>query len=931
VLWSSTMQAATRAFLLSAAVSLLFSACATIGSEIPDKPVVEPFSHKGMVLEPASGLRIVIQEDHDAPTAFVHIRVGSGGTADPPGKEGLAHFVEHLAFRNRPGGGKASTWELQNRLGVGRNAFTTADITAYHSVVVKQLLPQLLRIEGWRMANLMSGITPEEFETELEVVRNELRQRYENDAGRAFHALREHLYPESHPMARASVIGSHESLSSITWADAEAFVKKNYAPDNITVIVAGDVDPQAVQQEIARWPRALLEAPTTGPATPRQRWADDARTEPPAPPSTELVKLSVPVPEPQLLVAWTIPGHGRYDQTEVTADFAADAVNMKIFERQLQEGPFADQALGAFVLPGYHASMFVMFASMTPSDDPQKVKQKLLDIAGESIVPTDFERFFKTEGKWNRAVSTLYGSLDMRRAAEEVVDFYAATGRTDYYAHYLNKLSQVQFSEARAFVDKWLKRKRAVAVFLEPEGGSGSAGRATSTKASAEHRLKPSTDIDLSGLQDKQIRQIMFKPGLGDVPRFKLANGLEVFVMSQPANPVATVSIDIPGGDIATNPFGLATLARQLSRTRCSDHGDLRRVGGRRFSDFGSWETSVTTRVLRGNVINAIATTADHVSCREADEVTHLWVGDIMKRQQKRVDRTLKMPLLRAAQESRKRLYGDHQLGQFMIQPQDLAKVPFGTLDAFVRSHYRPDNARVVIMGDATVETVRPLFERYFGAWKRGAGSHSPSPPPPGPQAREIALFDRPGATQTSINLGCRLPPVTQDTHTHYELLEGVIQEELWDLRASWGATYGVGSAVLNHHTHASELTIFGNVENAETAAAVAHMLELVERLGTTGPSIRNFLVKRWDAALAFNRSMSSASVQANRLLWAESVGWGASYWDTVPDRFSQATRQDVRAAIAPCAGREVITLVGDAESLAPRLESAGLSFELQK
>ena len=108
-----------------------------------------------------SGLRVIVEEDHRAPVVGVFSLVGAGSTSDPPGKEGLAHYVEHLAFRSRPDG-KNSVWSLIERAGAGAwNASTSLDETLYWDVGPKEALPSLLLLEGVRLLAPVSNITPE--------------------------------------------------------------------------------------------------------------------------------------------------------------------------------------------------------------------------------------------------------------------------------------------------------------------------------------------------------------------------------------------------------------------------------------------------------------------------------------------------------------------------------------------------------------------------------------------------------------------------------------------------------------------------------------------------------------------------------------------------------------------------------------------------
>src|SRR3954470_18542974 len=123
-----------------------------------------------------SGLRVVVEKDTRTPLAGVFVVVGSGSSSDPKGKEGLAHYVEHLAFESRPFGKETFADMLESAGAVSRNASTFFDATTYYEIGPASALPQLLRIEAIRMVIPVSDIPDTDRAVELQVVRNELRE-----------------------------------------------------------------------------------------------------------------------------------------------------------------------------------------------------------------------------------------------------------------------------------------------------------------------------------------------------------------------------------------------------------------------------------------------------------------------------------------------------------------------------------------------------------------------------------------------------------------------------------------------------------------------------------------------------------------------------------------------------------------------------------
>ena len=151
------------------------------------------------VLDTPSGLRIIAEQDRTTPRAAVVVVVDTGGADDPPGQEGLAHLVEHLAFRGRTDGKRPYT-DLLDLAGAGTwNAFTAHDVTAYFALGATDALPSLLRLEMTRALDPLRGVDAATFDVEREVVRNELHQRDEQGAVSGVATeLAAALYPAGH-------------------------------------------------------------------------------------------------------------------------------------------------------------------------------------------------------------------------------------------------------------------------------------------------------------------------------------------------------------------------------------------------------------------------------------------------------------------------------------------------------------------------------------------------------------------------------------------------------------------------------------------------------------------------------------------------------------------------------------------------------------
>jgi zinc protease len=190
-----------------------------------------------------NGMTLIVRPDHRAPTAvhMLWVRVGSMDEVD--GTSGVAHVLEHMMFKGTPTV-KAGDFSRQvAALGGRENAFTSKDYTGYFQQIPASRLEQVMQLEADRFAH--NQWSDEEFRKELEVVKEERRLRTEdNPHARLSEAMNAVVYTAS--PYRRPIVGWMSDLEAMTPDDARAFFQRWYTPANAAVVVAGDVEPDAV-------------------------------------------------------------------------------------------------------------------------------------------------------------------------------------------------------------------------------------------------------------------------------------------------------------------------------------------------------------------------------------------------------------------------------------------------------------------------------------------------------------------------------------------------------------------------------------------------------------------------------------------------------------------------------------------------------------
>ena len=242
----------------------------------------------------ANGLKVVVKEDHRAPVVVQQVWYRAGSMDERTGKSGVAHLLEHMMFK---GTKSVPPGEFSKRIaaaGGRENAFTSSDYTAYFQILHKSRLPLAMQLESDRMHNL--NLSAAEFAKEIKVVMEERRMRTDDEP----HALMNEKmmaaifqeHPYQHP-----VIGWMSDLEVMTVGDAMAWYKRWYAPNNATLVVAGDVKADEVFALAQRYYGAIPRAAQQ----PRRHFTE--------PPQLGIKRLVVKAPAelPQLVMSYHAP------------------------------------------------------------------------------------------------------------------------------------------------------------------------------------------------------------------------------------------------------------------------------------------------------------------------------------------------------------------------------------------------------------------------------------------------------------------------------------------------------------------------------------------------------------------------------------------------------------------------------------------------
>jgi zinc protease len=440
------------------AVLILVLLAVPLGAQSPTTQIQVPYRQFKL----ANGLNVVLHQDKSVPAISVNVWYHVGSANEKPGRTGFAHLFEHLMFEGSKNVKEGLFDTLLESAGGNNNGSTTNDRTNYFMDVPANALELGLYLESDRMAYLLDTMTPERVNGQRDVVKNERRQSYENQPyGMASIELDKMLWPASHPYSWPT-IGYMEDLTAASYSDVVEFFKKYYAPNNASLVIAGDIDFDRTRGLVEKW---FGEIP---------RGAD---VEPIAPPAAVLTgvqrkTLTDKVSLPRLYLAWLTPRYYAPGDAalDVVSSVLAGGKNSRLYKRLVYDTQMA-QDVSAYQASNALGSTFQIIATArrghTVAELQKAIDEELEKLRREPPDAREVQRAInQTEASFYRRMERIGG---FGGKADQLNAYYFAGGSPDFFAEDLARYTSTTASDVQAAALRWLPADRRVELVVEPE------------------------------------------------------------------------------------------------------------------------------------------------------------------------------------------------------------------------------------------------------------------------------------------------------------------------------------------------------------------------------------------------------------------------------------------------------------------------------
>jgi zinc protease len=687
-----------------------------------------------------NGLTLLVHEDHKTPVVAVNTWYHVGSKNEKAGKTGFAHLFEHLMFSGSDNFNKTYINAME-RIGANNlNGTTNNDRTNYFENVPTSMLDYTLFAESDRMGHLLGVLDQKKLDLQRGVVQNEKRQGENQPYGVAYQLLTENTWPAGHPYSW-TVIGSMKDLDAASMTDVQEWFKTNYGPNNVTLVLAGDITPEQAREKVEKY---YGDIPAGPPLAKHEAWIAK-RT------GTHRGTVQDRVPQARLYRVWNVPGANT--ATEPLLDLAAHVLGGGKTSRFYKRLVYKDQlATGASASNDSSeiAGQFDLTLTARPGADMRKLErgadEELRALMKTGPTPAELE-IAKTAilARYTRIVERIGGfggKSDLLAACATY------TGNPACYKDYLQAVKAATPAQVKAAMAEWLSDGDYV----------------------LEVRPFP-TDLATTAKLDRSKEPALGKPESLNLPPMQtttLSNGLKVVLAERHAAPVVNLSMMIDSGyasDSAELP-GLASLS-----LRMLEEGTTSRPALKISEEFESLGANFSASSnLDGAFVqlNALKATLPKALDIYADVLLHPAYAD------KELDR-LKVDQLAAIQREKTNpntmalrvipslVYGKGHAYALPLTgtgtTEAVARIGRADLVKYHQTWFKPNNATLLVVGDTTLAEIKPLLEKAFGGWKAGEVPKKNVAQVAPPEKPLVYLMDKPGALQSVIYAVQLAPP----------------------------------------------------------------------------------------------------------------------------------------------------------------------------
>ncbi|RJP74409.1 MAG: insulinase family protein [Ignavibacteriales bacterium] len=388
-----------------------------------------------------NGLEVILLNDDRIPLVGVNLWYNVGSANEERDKTGFAHLFEHIMFQGSMNVPKEMHFKYIQEAGGNLNGSTSTDRTNYYETVPANFLEMILWLESDRMGFLLPAIDQEKLNNQIDVVRNERLQRYDNvPYGLSFEKLFSSLYPDTHPY-HSPVIGWMEDIMKMELDDVKKFFTGYYNPSNATIVVGGKHDSYKTKELIEKY---FGEIPSNG----RTKLVIEAPELFDLTESKKVIHYDK-IQLPRLYIAWpTVKAFSKNEASlEILAELLGGSKNARIYKKLVVEEQIAQQ-VSVFQHSGKYGGTFIIIATSKPGISLEKLKAEIFHQIND-VIQNGIEQKELTRIKNGIKSSFIYSMQNLDNVLDRLNEYNFYLGEPDSFEYDLNRFKNVSAEDVK--------------------------------------------------------------------------------------------------------------------------------------------------------------------------------------------------------------------------------------------------------------------------------------------------------------------------------------------------------------------------------------------------------------------------------------------------------------------------------------------------
>ena len=806
-----------------------------------DKDIIIPYEK----YELSNGLTLILHEDHSDPLIHVDVTYHVGSAREEIKKSGFAHFFEHMMFQGSDNVADDAHFKIVTESGGTLNGSTNRDRTNYYQTVPSNQLESMLWLEADRMGFFLDAVTQEKFEIQRATVKNEKGQNYLN---RPYGLWNEKtiaaLYPYGHPYSW-STIGYLEDLDRASLSDLKNFFLRWYGPNNASITIGGDINPQEVLAMVEKY---------FGPI--------------PAGPKVENMKLATAQIKSDRYIShidnnirfpaimMTYPTVPRMHPDEAALDCLADILGIgqsSFLFKKFVETEKAIQASASHPA-AEHAGEFSLivlpYPGQTLAEFEVEIRNTLDEFEAVGVNEIDLIKF-----KAGRESDVINGLASVSGKVSQLANYQFMFGKPNLIHQDLQRYLDVTAEDVMRVFNKYIKEKSGVIMSYLP------SEEVLPAKAdnffNGLDTINSFEEIDYGNLTYQKAKDLFdrsIQPTAGPRPILKVPeyweasfeNGLKIIGTANNEIPTTSLLLTLNGGHRldAYDPSksGLASLTAGMLNESTEKYSsediqeELRKLGSSIYVSSDDDGTYISINTLNKNIDETLQLAEEillHPAFKQKD------FDRIYKQQLESVKAGQEDPSSIADDIYYQLIYGENHIYSISSNGSEetIANIKLDDVINFYNNYYSPNLSDLVIVGALNNQNLIDLVDKlgFLHDWENKNVEIPKLPKTSTPEKLKIYFVDKPEAPQSEIRAGYVTDLTYSPTGDYFKsylmnyTLGGAFNSRInLNLREDKGWTYGARS-YFSASDEPGSFSVYSGVLAAATDSAIYEIIQEIE------------------------------------------------------------------------------------------------------